>query len=132
MGVGNYGRLATGGWDLENGLERAVVAAEVDGLAVLGVDRLSREPTSSFGTLAFNNAWTQQNALTASASSGNAVASLLLGYPNTGSVLNNQAMAYSSHCWAGFVEDDYRVSRKLTLNIGLRWDYESPITDRYI
>ncbi len=40
-------------------------------------------------------------------------------------------MAYSSHYWAGFVEDDYRVSRKLTLNIGLRWDYESPITDRY-
>lgn len=90
-----------------------------------------REPTSSFGTLAFTNAWTQQNALTAAASSGNAVASMLLGYPQTGSVLNNQAMAYSSHYWAGFVEDDYRITHKLTLNIGLRWDYESPITDRY-
>jgi hypothetical protein len=90
-----------------------------------------REPTSSFGTLAFTNAWTQQNALTASASSGNAFASLLLGYPNSGSVLNNQAMAYSSHYWAGFAQDDWRISRKLTLNVGLRWDYESPITDRY-
>jgi hypothetical protein len=90
-----------------------------------------REPTSSFGTLAFTNAWSQQNALTSSASSGNAVASFLMGYPASGSVLNNQAMAYSSHYWAGFVQDDYRITRKLTLNLGLRWDYESPITDRY-
>ena len=90
-----------------------------------------REPTSSFGTLNFTNAWTQQNALTASAASGNAFASFLLGYPATGSVLNNQAMAYSSHYWAGFVHDDWRVTRKLTLTLGVRWDYESPITDRY-
>jgi hypothetical protein len=90
-----------------------------------------REPTSSFGSLGFTNAWTQQNALTASAASGNAFASLLLGYPNSGSILNNQAMAYSSHYWAGFVQDDWRVASKLTLTLGLRWDYESPITDRY-
>jgi hypothetical protein len=90
-----------------------------------------REPTSSFGTIAFTNAWTQQNALTSSASSGNAFAAMMLGYPNSGSVLNNQAMAYSSHYWAGFVQDDWRVSKRLTLNLGLRWDYESPITDRY-
>jgi len=90
-----------------------------------------REPTSSFGTLGFTNAWTQQNALTSSASAGNAFASFLLGYPNSGSVLNNQAMAYSSHYWAGFVQDDWRVSTRLTLNLGLRWDYESPITDRH-
>lgn len=90
-----------------------------------------REPTSSFGSIGFTNAWTQQNALTANAASGNAFASLLLGYPNSGSILNNQAMAYSSHYYAGFVQDDWRVLSKLTLNIGLRWDYESPITDRY-
>ena len=90
-----------------------------------------REPTSSFGSLGFTNALTQQNALTASASPGNAFASFLLGYPASGSVLNNQAMAYSSHYYAGFVQDVWRVSSKLTLNLGVRWDYESPITDRY-
>ena len=40
-------------------------------------------------------------------------------------------MAYSSHYYAGFIQDDYRVSSKITLNLGVRWDYESPITDRY-
>jgi hypothetical protein len=90
-----------------------------------------REPTSSFGSIAFSNAWTQQNAQTASAASGNAFASFLLGNPASGSILNNQAMAYSSHYYAGFVHDDYRIAKNLTLNIGLRWDYESPITDRY-
>jgi hypothetical protein len=90
-----------------------------------------REPTSSFGSLGFTNAFTQQNALTASAASGNAFASFLLGNPASGSILDNQAMAYSSHYYAGFVQDDYRITTKLTINVGLRWDYESPITDRY-
>jgi hypothetical protein len=88
-------------------------------------------PSSSFGSLGFTNAWTQQNAMTASAAAGNAFASLLLGYPQSGSVLNNQALAYSSHYYAGFVHDDWRLNKRLTLNLGFRWDYESPMTERY-
>ena len=90
-----------------------------------------REPTSSFGSIGFTNAFSQQNALMANAASGNAFASFLLGYPASGSILNNQAIAYSSRYYAFFVQDDYRISSKLTINVGLRWDYESPITDRY-
>ncbi len=89
------------------------------------------EPSSSFGTLSFTNAWTQQNAQTASASSGNAFASFVLGYPQSGSILNNQALAYSSHYYAGFFQDDWRINKRLTVNMGVRWDYESPITERY-
>ncbi len=90
-----------------------------------------QEPTSTFGTLAFTNAWTQQNALVASASSGNAFASFLLGYPNTGTEQYNQGMSYSSHYYVGFFQDDWRVNGKLSLNLGIRWDYESPISERY-
>ncbi len=90
-----------------------------------------QEPTSTFGTASFTNAWTQQNALTASASSGNAYASFLLGYPASGTEQYNQAMAYSSHYYALFFQDDWRVNSKLSLNLGIRWDYESPITERH-
>jgi hypothetical protein len=87
-------------------------------------------PASNFGTFAFTPAFTQANPLSASASSGNAVASLLLGYPNSGQVNINAALAYGYHYYGTFVQDDWRIRNNLTLSIGGRWDYESPVTER--
>ena len=87
-------------------------------------------PTTNFGSYAFTAGWTQQNALTANAAAGNSIASLLLGMPSSGSVPINPAYAYGNHYYGAFVQDDWRVAGKLTLSVGLRWDYESPITER--
>jgi hypothetical protein len=37
---------------------------------------------------------------------------------------------WSQHYTAFYAQDDWRVNSRLTLNLGLRWDYERPVTDR--
>lgn len=88
-------------------------------------------PTSSFARFDFNKGFSQRDALRGDAASGNAFASLLLGYPASGTNDFNAALAYSNRYYVGFLQDDWRVTRTLTLNLGIRWDYESPISERY-
>ena len=40
-------------------------------------------------------------------------------------------MSEQSTFWAGFIQNDWRVTRRLTVNIGLRYEYEGAITERY-
>jgi carboxypeptidase family protein len=88
-------------------------------------------PTSSFGNFDFNKGFTQADPFRGDAASGNAFASFLLGYPAGGFVPINATFNYQHLYYSAFFQDDWRISRKLTLNLGLRWDYESPITERY-
>lgn len=58
---------------------------------------------------------------------GNAVADLLLGYPSqTRNLIGPQTSTERSWQLAGYVQDDWRASRRLTLNYGLRYEYQSP------
>jgi hypothetical protein len=88
-------------------------------------------PNYSFANFAFTPGWTQQNALNADALSGNAFASFLLGYANTGTAPYNASPAFGYRSAGLFIQDDIRISSKLTINIGGRYEYESPITERY-
>ena len=61
---------------------------------------------------------------------GSGLAALLLGFPNSGSRNYLQTPYYISNGeWAGFVEDDWKVSQRLTLNLGLRYDVFTPDTE---
>jgi hypothetical protein len=94
-------------------------------------------PVSNLNTFTFTPAWTQQNAQTGSALAGNSFASLLLGYPqylnggNGGGYSVTIASAFQQLYYGAFVQDDFRVTTKLTLNLGLRWEYEAPMSERY-
>jgi TonB dependent receptor len=78
-----------------------------------------------------NQDWTQQFANNANGT-GNPFATALLGLTDSGSQMTHQPTATDlSKYVALFFQDDWKVTRKLTLNLGLRWDVEVPRTDRF-
>jgi Carboxypeptidase regulatory-like domain/TonB dependent receptor-like, beta-barrel len=83
------------------------------------------------GTYSFSKLWTQADPNRADANSGNEIASALLGYPASASISIPIIPAYRAKYYAVFFQDDWKVTRRLTLNLGLRWDFESPVMERY-
>jgi hypothetical protein len=87
---------------------------------------------SPVGLYNFNRAFTQgPNADQASATAGYSVASLLLGDPASATAGINAASTTTLNYHALFFQNDWKISRKLTLNLGLRWDKEDSPTDRF-
>jgi hypothetical protein len=86
---------------------------------------------NSSGSFTFNQGFTGINALQISSSSGSPVASFLLGLPASGNLGLGQRLALERRYFATFVQDDWRISRKLTLNLGFRHDIELAPTERY-
>jgi hypothetical protein len=56
---------------------------------------------------------------------GSGFASFLLGLPSGATKEQVTPITVYHHYYAGFVQDDWKVNRSLTLNLGLRWDYET-------
>jgi hypothetical protein len=89
--------------------------------------------------LSFNRAFTQEIFDRFDANSGSAVASLLLGAVSandTGGTLrsfvdNNVFPIYMFKYYAPWFQDDWKVTRKLTVNFGLRFDLNRPGVERY-
>jgi hypothetical protein len=64
-------------------------------------------------------------------SSGSSLADMLLGLPNQARISTIIFMYNRQHVPSVFAQDDWKVNRKLTLNLGLRYDYFSPITEAH-
>jgi hypothetical protein len=83
-------------------------------------------------TFAFNAGFTQgPNPTVSSATAGLGLASLELGYPASGFFTYQASHEYQELNHALYLQDDWKVNHKLTLNLGLRWEYEGPFTDRH-
>src|SRR5580704_11471469 len=102
------------------------------GFNYIGMQYNNFSPGHSGGTFTFNRSFTQGPDPTVSSSlSGFDFASYMLGMPGSGSVDFNAVPAESVKYYGFFVHDDWKVSRRLTLNIGIRFSHEGPITERY-
>ncbi len=73
---------------------------------------------------------TTPTGLPGTGTTGVGLASLLLGFPTNLSVLETEPLDRSSWYLAGFFQDDWTVSHALTLNLGLRWETDTPIIDK--
>jgi hypothetical protein len=99
-------------------------------------DMIIQEGTGSLGqqggSFSFDTKWTDQNPnTTACTGCGNDTASMLLGLPDGGSIPTAASAFWSQHYYGVYFQDAWRATSKLTLNMGLRWDYESPLTERF-
>jgi hypothetical protein len=80
----------------------------------------------------FTPSWTQgPNPTAASATAGAGLATFLLGIPSNGQAQPVPALALTSRYYALFLQDSYKVTPRLTVNYGVRWEYETPRTDRF-
>ncbi|MCC6393642.1 MAG: TonB-dependent receptor [Bryobacterales bacterium] len=68
---------------------------------------------------------------TPTAVGGIGYASFLLGAGSSGSISHQIRPANANRYFAFYLQDDFKVARKLTINAGLRWDFESGSTERY-
>ena len=88
-------------------------------------------PGNTTGSYSFTRALTRRDPSTADTTSGDAYASFMLGYPSSGFVSKTEVFAWQNLYYVLYLQDDWKLSDRLTLNLGLRWDYEAPVTERF-
>lgn len=83
------------------------------------------------GQYAFSNTYTRQNSASGTDYQGlQAYAAFLLGMPSTTSLSRLPTYDEYSYTTGIFVQDDWRVGSRLTLNLGVRYEVENPLTER--
>ena len=101
-----------------------------------GEFRLMRENTVNYGNAApnmdFSSGWTKGPFDNSAAGPiGQGLATFLFGIPTGGAIDLNASYSEQSAFTALYVQDDWKLTRKLTANLGLRWEFETSPTERF-
>jgi hypothetical protein len=98
--------------------------------------RRSTESSNNFGNSSgryeFNQNWTRGPLITSpTAPNGQDAAALLMGIPTGGNWQINATRTQQAYYYAGFIQDDWRVTNSMTLNLGLRYEFETGQKERW-
>jgi hypothetical protein len=94
------------------------------GFSYIGLSYRRIDCNNCAGSLSFSATATGNP--TVSGQNGIAYAAFLLGLPSGGSFNFGADIDYRYKYYAGYVQDDFKVTNKLSLNLGLRYDYSIP------
>ena len=84
------------------------------------------QPGYPSGQFTFGRGITCRDRFSCGGSEGNGLAAMLLGWPSGGDFHIDPKVFTRSAYWGFYVHDDWRVVPKLTLNLGLRYDFDVP------
>lgn len=142
--VNSAGYAALGGANSRNNTATDIHEAALNATQIVGSHtlrygfayRVYRRNTfnlgNSAGTLNFDQTWTRgplDNSPTAPM--GQSLASFLYGLPTSGNFVIQDSYAEQSTVPAFFLQNDWKVTRKLTLSMGMRFERMNPVTERY-
>jgi hypothetical protein len=94
--------------------------------------RASFGPGQSSGSFVFNNSFVRQAQNTTNAAAiGLEWAAFMLGVPSGVSIATNDDVYLTNKFYSGYVQDDWKLSQRLTLNLGLRYELEGGFRERF-
>lgn len=129
---GGTGRLNTSdNYDLTETLIKSLNRHDLSFGGEIRPMRDDRNFVAGNSTFGFGTDFTQANPLAPDNRSGNAFASFLLGYPDTGAASSAPKPAYRNYYYALFLQDNWHPTDRLTVTLGLRWDTETPQIDSH-
>ena len=95
---------------------------------LIGMELVARGQPS--GDFEFTSGFTRGPNPLVGGTTAHALASFLLGYPASGSIVVGAPNDFYIRYYAGYAQDDYRVTSKLTANFGLRYEFEQGLQER--